>query len=84
LKALRKITQLAAVHSDAKITVFLGGPFKPVNHAMNDVLNDSFADVRASLAQQESRVLVATRPQLGHGAVMTAYPQRAQHLDVAL
>ena len=85
LDALREIAQLAAAHGDVGVTVFLGGRVKHMTHTMNDVLTDSFADVRASLAKQKSRVLVAggPLPTVGLGGA-TAYPLRQHHLDLDL
>jgi len=84
LDALREIAQLAAAHADAGVTVFLVGRVKHMTHAMNDVLSDSFTDVRASLAHQKSRVLVASGPRPADGAGATAYPLRQHHLDLDL
>ena len=84
LDALREISQLAAAHAGAGVTVFLGGRVKHMTHAMNDVLSDSFTDVRASLAHQKSRVLVASGPRPAGGAGATTYPLRQHHLDLDL
>src|SRR5450631_4431008 len=62
LEALREISQLAAAHCGPEVTLFLGGRVKHMTHAMNDVITESFTDVRASLAHQKSRVLIASRP----------------------
>jgi 16S rRNA (guanine1207-N2)-methyltransferase len=84
LDAMREIVQLAAAWVEADATVFFGGRVKHMTRAMNDVLGESFADVHASLAQQKSRVLVATgrRPERARAA--TAYPLRQHHLDLDL
>jgi 16S rRNA (guanine1207-N2)-methyltransferase len=90
LDALREITQLAATDADAGVKMFFGGRVKHMTHAMNDVLSDSFTNVRASLAQQKSRVLLASgsRPDLpssqGVGAGPLTYPLREHHLDLDL
>lgn len=90
LDALREITQLAAAHGGADVAMFLGGRVKHMTHAMNDVLSDSFADVRASLAHQKSRILVASRPRPdvnslhGVAAAPVPYPLRQHHLDLDL
>jgi 16S rRNA (guanine1207-N2)-methyltransferase len=84
LDALREIAQLAAVHADADVKVFLGGRVKHMTHAMNDVLDSSFADVRASLAQQKSRLLAASGPRPSAEAHATTYPLRQHHLDLDL
>ena len=84
LDALREIAQLAAAHADAGVKVFLGGRVKHMTRAMNGVLGDSFAEVRATLAQQKSRVLVASRPLRPAGPDVTSYPLRQHHLDLDL
>jgi len=84
LDALREIAQLAAAHADTDATLFLGGRVKHMTHAMNDVLTDSFTDVRASLAHQKSRVLIASGPRPAAVTSVTAYPLRAHHLDLDL
>jgi 16S rRNA (guanine1207-N2)-methyltransferase len=84
LDALREIAQLAAGHASPDLTMFLGGRVKHMTRAMNDVLSDTFADVRASLAHQKSRVLVARRPRSGIEATATPYPLRQHHLDLDL
>lgn len=81
LDALREMVQLAATHSDPTVTLFLGGRVKHMTRAMNDVLGDSFTVVRASLAQQKSRVLVSSGPRPDGEAPATAYPLRQHHLD---
>jgi 16S rRNA (guanine1207-N2)-methyltransferase len=87
LDALREIAQLAAAHADPDVTMFLGGRVKHMTRAMNDVLNDSFTQVRASLAQQKSRVLVASGPRPAvepDWQPGTVYPLREHHLDLDL
>lgn len=84
LDALREITQLVEAHASAEVAVFLGGRVKHMTHAMTDVLNDSFAEVRASLARQKSRVLLASGPRRAAGTDVTAYPQCEHHLDLNL
>ena len=84
LDALREIAQLAAVHADAEITMFLGGRVKHMTRTMNDVLSECFTDVRASLAQQKSRVLMASGPRPAEALGATAYPMRQHHLDLDL
>jgi len=87
LDALREIAQLAAVSSSDDVTLLLGGRVKHMTHAMNDVLLECFVDVRASLARQKSRVLVASGPRRAVEAGWqpgTTYPLRAHHLDLDL
>jgi SAM-dependent methyltransferase len=64
--------------------MFLGGRVKHMTRAMNDVLNNSFADVRASLAQHKSRFLAASGPRPAVEAGATPYPLRQHHLDLDL
>jgi 16S rRNA (guanine1207-N2)-methyltransferase len=94
LDALREIAQLAAAHADADVRVFLGGRVKHMTRSMNDLLGERFAEVRASLAHQKSRVLMASGPLPGGvggepgGAGGepggTGYPLREHHLDIDL
>lgn len=84
LDALREIAQLAAVHADAEVTVFLGGRVKHMTLTMNDVLGECFTDVRASLAQHKSRVLVAHGPRPAAELGSPAYPMRQHHPDLDL
>jgi 16S rRNA (guanine1207-N2)-methyltransferase len=84
LEALREISQLAGAHCGPDVTLFLGGRVKHMTHAMNDVLAESFSDVRASLAHQKSRVLVARLPARAAGRDATTYPLRQHHDDLDL
>jgi 16S rRNA (guanine1207-N2)-methyltransferase len=87
LEALREIAQLAAAQARPEVTIFLGGRVKHMTRAMNDVLGERFRDVRASLAKQKSRVLVATGPRQPaeiREADATAFPLRHHHLDLDL
>jgi len=87
LEALREIAQLAAVHADPGVTVFLGGRVKHMTRAMNDVLGDCFVDVQASLAHQKSRLLTASGPRAVAEAAWqprTRYPLREHHGDLDL
>jgi len=80
LNALREIAQLAATSADPAVRLFLGGRVKHMTLTMNDVLADSFADVRASLAAQKSRVLTARRPRLD--VTVPSFPMRHHHTDL--
>jgi 16S rRNA (guanine1207-N2)-methyltransferase len=87
LEALREITQLASAHTRPGATMFLGGRVKHMTRTMNDVVAEGFPDVRASLAKQKSRVLVASgsrQPAATGEAGATAYPLRHHHLDLDL
>jgi 16S rRNA (guanine1207-N2)-methyltransferase len=83
LDGLREITQLAATHCAADVTVLLGGRLKHMTPAMNEVLGDSFSRVQPSLAHQKSRLLIASgpRPEVRSGGA-TTYPLREHHLDL--
>jgi 16S rRNA (guanine1207-N2)-methyltransferase len=85
LDGLREVTQLAAAHAAPDVSVLLGGRLKHMTPAMNEVLADSFSRVRASLAHQKSRVLIASRPrpEVSSGGA-TTYPLRGHHLDLDL
>jgi 16S rRNA (guanine1207-N2)-methyltransferase len=85
LDGLREVTQLAAAHGAQDVSVLLGGRLKHMTPAMNEVLADSFSHVRASLAHQKSRVLIASgpRPEVSSGGA-TTYPLRGHHLDLDL
>src|SRR3712207_6751294 len=52
-----------------------------MTHAMNDVLGTGFTEVRATLARQKSRVLVARGPRPG---VTSTFPRRQEHPDLGL
>lgn len=89
LEGLREITQLAAAYADPQVRLLLGGRLKHMTPAMNEVLADSFAEVRASLARQKSRVLMACdpRPEVIGGTMARGartYPLRAHHVDLDL
>lgn len=84
LEALREIAQLAVAHADADVKVFLGGRVKHMTRAMNDALSAHFADVRASLAHQKSRVLMSSGPLAAMEPGGTGYPLRQHHLDLDL
>jgi 16S rRNA (guanine1207-N2)-methyltransferase len=82
LDALREIAELAATNADPRVELFLGGRVKHMTRTMNAVLTDSFADVRASLATQKSRALVARAPR--PDLVPSFFPMRAHHPDLDL
>jgi len=84
LDALREIALQIEAHADADVTVFLGGRVKHMTLAMNQVLGECFDDVRASLAVQKSRVLVASGPRPAREPDRTTYPLRAHHPDLDL
>ncbi len=54
--------ELIARHADPSVQVFGGGRVKHMTRSMNQVFEEFFVDVRASLARQKSRVLLVSRP----------------------
>lgn len=82
LDALREIAQLAAASSDPGVQLFLGGRVKHMTHAMNAILAGSFDEVRASLATQKSRALMAEHPR--RDLIALAFPTRTFHADLDL
>jgi 16S rRNA (guanine1207-N2)-methyltransferase len=80
LDALREIAEVVAASAPPDVTVLVGARVKHMTHAMNDVLRDSFTDVRATLARQKSRVLVARGPRPGP----SSFPRTAEHRDLGL
>ncbi|MFD6094125.1 class I SAM-dependent methyltransferase [Oerskovia sp. NPDC060338] len=67
LAALRDVAEHVARFAAPDVVVLAGGRLKHMTPTMNDVLAESFTDVRASLARQKSRVLVARGPRPGVG-----------------
>jgi 16S rRNA (guanine1207-N2)-methyltransferase len=82
LDALREIAELAATNADPGVQLFFGGRVKHMTRTMNAVLGDSFSDVRASLATQKSRALVARQPR--SDLAPSVFPMRAYHADLDL
>ena len=82
LDALREIAQLAAKGADPEVQLFLGGRVKHMTRTMNAVLTESFAEVRASLAKQKSRILMAQQPR--SDLALSVFPMRAHHPDLDL
>jgi len=62
LAALRDVAEHVAREADDDLVLLAAGRVKHMTRAMNDVLLESFGDVRASLARGKSRVLVARSP----------------------
>lgn len=81
LDALDEIAQLVAVHAHPDVRVVAGGRVKHMSRTMNDVLAQSFHDVRASLARQKSRVLHVSSPR---DDVTITWPRRERHDDAGL
>ncbi|WP_336728347.1 class I SAM-dependent methyltransferase [Cellulosimicrobium cellulans] len=82
LAALREVAEHVAREADPGVVLLAGGRVKHMTRAMNDVLGESFADVRASLARGKSRVLVASSPRPARGGF--TYPVTADLPDVGL
>jgi 16S rRNA (guanine1207-N2)-methyltransferase len=82
LDGLREVAEAIAWHADPKVAVYVGGRVKHMTPAMNDVLGYSFESVRASLARQKSRVLIAdtARRRLSP----PTFPLREHHDDLGL
>jgi 16S rRNA (guanine1207-N2)-methyltransferase len=81
LDALRELTELVAASAAPDVTLLVGGRVKHMTLAMNDVLGVGFGEVRATLARQKSRVLVARGPRPG---VPSSFPRRQVHADLGL
>ncbi|RDI52874.1 16S rRNA m(2)G 1207 methyltransferase /23S rRNA m(2)G-1835 methyltransferase [Nocardia mexicana] len=62
LSGLAEIADAVARYADPEVEVFAGGRDKYLTPAMNDVLSESFAAVRASRGRQKSRILLAQQP----------------------
>ncbi|UJP41460.1 methyltransferase [Cellulomonas palmilytica] len=84
LDALDEVAGLVAAHADPDVLVVAGGRVKHMTTAMNDVLRRHFGDVRARLARQKSRVLVASRPLPADERPASSWPRRETHPDLGL
>jgi len=82
LDALREIAELAATNAEPEVQLFFGGRVKHMTRTMNGVLSESFGDVRASLATQKSRVLMAQQPRSDQAP--SVFPMRAHNADFDL
>lgn len=80
LDALREIAEVVAASAAPDVTVLVGARVKHMTRAMNDVLGASFTDVRATLARQKSRLLVARGPR----PRPSSFPRRLEHPDLGL
>lgn len=79
LDALDEVAGLVAEHADPSVVVLAGGRVKHMTTAMNDVLGRHLGDVRARLARQKSRVLVASSPRPAAERPARSWPARAEH-----
>lgn len=86
LAALDEIAGMIALHAAPDVQVVAGGRIKHMTSAMNGVLGRHFADVRASLARQKSRVLLASAPRQAAGSSVTGsdWPECQVHADLGL
>jgi 16S rRNA (guanine1207-N2)-methyltransferase len=86
LDALDEWAGVVARAAADDVTVLAGGRVKHMTPAMTEVLTRRFGDVRATLARQKSRILVARRP-LRDGDLDGSgepYPRAASHPDLGL
>nr|WP_154799943.1 class I SAM-dependent methyltransferase [Cellulosimicrobium protaetiae] len=82
LAPLRDVAEHVAREAAPDVVLLAGGRVKHMTHTMNDVLAESFEDVRASLARGKSRVLVASSPRSARGPL--TYPVTTDLPDVGL
>lgn len=82
LAALREVAEHVAREADPDAVLLATGRVKHMTRAMNDVLAESFGEVRASLARGKARVLVATAPRPARGGL--TYPVTTDLPDVGL
>lgn len=74
-KSLAELDEIAAVvahRADPDVRLILGARERHLVHSMNEVLEDHFGEVRASLGVRKARALVATVPRPDRGV---AYPR---------
>ena len=81
LDALDEIAEVVAAHAHPEVKLFAGGRIKHMTPAMNEVLGRHFGDVRAGLARQKSRVLVATAPRASDAG---RWPRTERHGDLVV
>jgi 16S rRNA (guanine1207-N2)-methyltransferase len=62
LAGLAEVADAIARYADADVEVFAGGRDKYLTKSMNDLLAQSFSDVRASRGRQKSRTLLVRGP----------------------
>lgn len=80
LSALDEIAGVIARYAAPDVVVIGGGRLKHMSVAMNEVLGRHFADVRASLGRQKSRVILSRTPIPGPDA----YPLREFQTELGL
>ncbi|MCC2333692.1 class I SAM-dependent methyltransferase [Cellulomonas wangsupingiae] len=84
LDALDEVAALVAEHADPDVVVMAGGRVKHMTHAMNDVLGRHFSEVRARLARQKSRVIVASSPLPASQRPARRWPECVEHPDLGI
>ncbi|MFE7800529.1 class I SAM-dependent methyltransferase [Nocardia sp. NPDC057440] len=62
LAGLAEVADAIARYADPKVQVFAGGRDKYLTTSMNDLLAESFSEVRASRGRQKSRTLLVSGP----------------------
>ncbi|WP_378733863.1 class I SAM-dependent methyltransferase [Nocardia brasiliensis] len=62
LAGLAEVADAIARYADPEVVVFAGGRDKYLTKSMNDVLAQSFSEVRASRGRQKSRTLLVSGP----------------------
>ncbi|QIS06115.1 methyltransferase [Nocardia brasiliensis] len=62
LAGLSEVADAIARYADPEVVVFAGGRDKYLTKSMNEVLAQSFSEVRASRGRQKSRTLLVTGP----------------------
>ncbi len=80
LEELDELARTVAAHAPPEVRVFAAGRIKHMSLSMNAVLGRYFGDVRAGLARQKARVLVAAEPR---AVAAPSLPRRARY-DVGL
>lgn len=87
LGALDEFAELIARHAAPGVRVVAGGRDKHMGKGMNETLAAHFADVRASLGRQKSRVLHASGPK-SHAPIPAgadaSWPRSQTHEDLGL
>lgn len=78
LGELTEIAEHVSRHAAYDVVVLAGGRIKHMTHAMNGVLAAELTEVRATLARQKSRVLVASGVRAERRAAPLTYPARGR------
>ncbi|MEV6429304.1 methyltransferase [Nocardia sp. NPDC051463] len=81
LAGLAEVADAIARYADPKVQVFAGGRDKYLTTSMNDLLADSFSEVRASRGRQKSRTLLVTGPK-PVGELPFPVRERIEDLDI--